>query len=226
MIKERPILMSAPMVRAILAGRKTQTRRLVKSKNDINAYDSVDVLSKEEYNEYVATEFNAKVVAKKPMALFFKNFINDLDIECPYGNVGDRLWVRETFAESATGGFVYRADDTDDNWMRRCWGKFAWTPSIHMPRRASRILLEITNVRIERLQNISRDDCIAEGIYEYQDGNYFYSPENGGYGSPYAAYKALINKINGAETWDRNPWVWVVEFKVIEVKGGCDETNS
>lgn len=244
MIKERPILMSAPMVRAILAGRKTQTRRLVKSRNDLSHYNKAFVLSKDEYNKDVATEFNAKVVAKKPMALFFKNFINGLDVECPYGNVGDRLWVRESYKRWCIDG----TDTTEDGWwsvryrsdnniQKHCatWDCCAtydspseagcckepdrWKPSIHMPRWASRILLEITGLRVERLRDISRDDCIAEGIYEYQDGNYFYDSEHGGYGSPYAAYKELINKINGPETWDRNPWVWVVEFKVIEVKG-------
>lgn len=220
MIKERPILMSAPMVRAILEDRKTQTRRKVgldKFCSRVPDGFKIEYFVEEESEEWLA-------ISNDESGEFPAGF--NPWIKCPYGTVGDRLWVRETFAESATGGFVYRADDTDDNWMRRCWGKFAWTPSIHMPRRASRILLEITNVRIERLQNISRDDCIAEGIYEYQDGNYFYSPENGGYGSPYAAYKALINKINGAETWGRNPWAWVIEFKVLEVKGGSDEAKT
>ena len=107
--------MSAPMVQAILEGRKTQTRRIVKSKSDLNHYNKVFVLSRDEYNNDVAPEFKEKVVAKKPMALFFRNFINDLDIECPYGNVRERLWVRETFFEAyndrflPTGEYCYAA---------------------------------------------------------------------------------------------------------------------
>lgn len=228
MIKERPILMSSPMVRAILAGQKTQTRRLVKSRNDLSRYNKVFVLSKDEYNKDVATEFKVKVVAKKPMALFFRNFINDLDIECPYGNVRERLWVRETFFEAyndrflPTGeycyaathqGYVYVLDEDGGIKINKDGSD------------ASRILLEITGIRAERLQDISEDDAIAEGILF--DGDYElwwdYQREQWICVDPIDSYKSLICKINGPETWERNPWVWVVEFKVIEVKGSSHD---
>lgn len=250
MIKERPILMSAPMVQAILEGRKTQTRRIVKSKSDLNYYHKVFLLSKDEYNKDVATEFKVKVVAKKPMALFFKNFINDLDVECPYGNVGDRLWVRESYKRWCIDG----TDTTEDGWwsvryrsdnniQKHCasWDCCAtydspseagcekepdrWEPSIHMPRWASRILLEITGIRVERLQDISEDDAIAEGILFNGDYELWwdYQREQWICVDPIDSYKSLICKINGPETWEKNPWVWVVEFRVIEVKGGSHD---
>lgn len=244
MIKERPILMSAPMVRAILESRKTQTRRIVKSKSDLNHYNKAFVLSRDEYNNDVAPEFKEKIVAKKPMALFFRNFINDLDIECPYGNVGERLWVRETFFEAyndrflPTGEYCYAANhqgyvcvlDEDGGIKTNKDGSDAspWKPSIHMPRKASRILLEITGIRIERLQDISEDDAIAEGILFNGDYELWwdYQREQWICVDPIDSYKSLICKINGPETWEKNPWVWVVEFKVIEVKGGSHENDA
>ena len=250
MIKERPILMSAPMVRAILDRQKTQTRRIVKSKNDLSRYTKAVVISKEEYNEEIAPELCTKIVAKKPMALFARRGINNLDIECPYGNVGDRLWVRESFKKWCIDGtdtiedgwwtVRYRADN---NIRKHCatWDCCAtddsptevgcvkaparWTPSIHMPRWASRILLEITAIRVERLQDISDDDAIAEGILFNGDYDLWwdYQREQWICVDPIDSYKSLICKINGPETWERNPWVWVVEFKVREMKGGSHE---
>lgn len=241
MIKERPILMSAPMVNAILEGRKTQTRRIVKSKSDLNHYNKVFVLSRDEYNNDVASEFKEKVVAKKPMALFFRNFINNLDIECPYGNIGDRLWVRETFFEvyndrfQPTGKYCYAAThqgyvsvlDYDGSIKINKDGSDAspWKPSIHMPRKASRIFLEITGICVERLQEISEDDAIAEGILFNGDYDLWwdYQREQWICVDPIDSYKSLICKINGPDTWVKNPWVWVVKFKVIEVKGGSHD---
>jgi hypothetical protein len=242
MIKERPILMSAPMVRAILEGRKNQTRRIVKSKNNVHGYNSVSLVSKEEYNDEIAPELEGNVVAKKPMALFYRGPINDLDIECPYGNLGDRLWVRESFKKWCIDGtdtvedgwwtVRYRADNniqehcatwdccaTDDSPTEVGCEKEPdiWTPSIHMPRWASRILLEITGIRVERLQDISWDDCLSEGILQKQEHDYtvYFDYLKNDYlaSNPKESYQSLINKINGPETWEQNPWVWVVEFR-------------
>lgn len=191
-MKERPILFSAPMVRAILEGRKTQTRRVVKPPKWSDA-DEIFFIG----NDSIA-------VPDDDHADYF--------IACPYGQPGDRLWVRETFRlfdSSECGCYdlcnclryhgrpVYRATADD--------GESKWTPSIHMPRWASRILLEITGVRVERLQDISESDCCAEGC-----------------GSPITRdlkkpqFMALWQSINGPDSWDANPWVWVVEFKVLK----------
>jgi hypothetical protein len=198
-IKERPLLFNAEMVRAILDGRKTQTRRAVKAM-------ALDWLENSKFiPEYVASPDN------------------DM---CPNGKIGDQIWVRETFSAMGdnTGHALpiyYRADGDDG---------FAWTPSIHMPRWASRIQLEITNVRIERLQDIGEDDAEAEGIEginqptggdDYQDywRDYGVNKKDAdGWpwftGDPIASFKSLWNSIY--KNWDSNPWVWVIEFKVIK----------
>ena len=153
-MKERPILFSAPMVRAILDGRKTMTRRILT----------------ERHGEY-----------------------------CPYGHPGDFLWVRETFYNSRMDNSMpthYRADNQDEDFQ------LIWNPSIFMPRWASRILLEITAVRVERLQKISEDDARAEGV----------SPETVG---PFSELWDSINRKPG-RTWADNPFVWVIEFKRIK----------
>jgi hypothetical protein len=192
-MKERPILFSGPMVRAILAGTKTQTRRVVKPRFLWPIRTRTGL---------TADEHQADIEA-------IVSF-------CPYGVPGDRLWVRETFCvfpEDAPDGMgqnvYYRADphnlsDTALQTMQRNGVK--WRPSIFMPRSASRILLEITDVRVERLQAISGPDCWAEGI------------EAAGwdcerYGSVVECYRDLWEKINGAGSWDANPWVWVVLFR-------------
>jgi len=194
-IKERPILFSAPMVRAILDGRKTVTRRPVKGAGLKWLEDFTP--------EYVADPANSL---------------------CPYGKPGDRLWVRETcfnndyrqagvpVEERADVDLVYRADPLPD-WEGE-ESLITWRPSIHMPRWASRILLEITDVRVERLQDISRADIRAEGLQ--------CPPELGGddvspnYRDWYpAAWRQLWESINGADSWNANPWVWVVEFKRV-----------
>lgn len=168
---EHPILFSAPMVQAILEGRKTQTRRTVKG-------DPLLLLLSGHSAEEV---------------------LND---KIPYGNPGDRLWVRETWTKwrhKFGEDFLYRADFENGK------NGHIWKPSIHMPRVASRITLLITGIRVERLHDITEADAVAEGC---QSG--------GDWGcAPTIQFEKLWESINGRESWDENPWVWVIEFKKL-----------
>ena len=209
-MKERPILFNADMVNAILDGRKTQTRRIVKPTKDRNG--SGCHLAPCE----IAGEVNG----------------GDYGLS-PYGQPGDRLWVREThgYKIRSVGGtphesIVYRASEPD---AVRCYGSngeelpMKWKPSIFMPRRHSRITLEIVSVRVERLQHISEADAIAEGIELPENGtyrDYGVKPEDNE-GHDYCntavdSYRTLWQKINGLDSWAANPWVWVVELKRVE----------
>ncbi|WP_350648664.1 hypothetical protein [Pseudomonas sp. HY13-MNA-CIBAN-0226] len=199
-IKERPILFSAPMVRAILEGQKTVTRREVKKRA------ALDCLAAGFEPAFLALPGNADL--------------------CPYGKPGDRLWVRETFNRTNPGGesgiYYYRADGK----FPKCigGGRFtsveSWKPSIHMPRAASRILLEVAAVRVERLQDISEEQAIAEGC-QALEGCKWHTFEEAAAGVPMHdhtaldAFEALWEGINGEESWASNPWVWVVEFKQV-----------
>lgn len=198
-MKERPIIFSAPMVRAILEGRKTQTRR--------NLY----VLRR-------ATRFSCVDDRYAPPTVRIINGFPDTPVgQCwqmsdwRKTRVGDRLWVRETFGylhefyvdAPASGEVIYRADGEGPE--NRNGDQ--WRPSIHMPRWASRIALEVTGVRVERLQEISQADCIAEGIPESTNGFLHHVV---------ADYRKLWSSINGPDSWDANPWVWVVAFRRLQ----------
>jgi len=254
-MKERPILYSTPMVEAILSDRKTKTRRVVKGLEESKDFG------------YTFREIN------NGFAIF--DGILPTGINCPYGKVGDRLWVREktriiSWTEEGEVMFEY-ADGTKSEWvnlyseeqdpdgdkymewweryslrleklgatqdeegnMIRDGFEFPWKPSIHMPRAASRILLEITDLRCERLQDISESDAIAEGV-EWCGGDDNLSQGNTNgidagwvnymetekfdslFVSPISSFQSLWESINGHESWKQNPWVWVIEFKSIE----------
>lgn len=191
-MKERPIFFSGEMVRAILDGRKTQTRRVLKPQPE--GRESQQFSGIAEAREYLGPKNHGKYGA-----YFGWDFI-----PCPYGRPGDRLWVRETWAYEWEGsgcpdddGILYRA--TDPGWDDNETG-LRWRPSIHMPREFSRITLEITGVRAERLQDISNSDALAEGCP---------SPDI----HPREWFVALCQSINGPDLWDANPWVWVIEFQ-------------
>ncbi len=210
-IKERPILLSAPMVRAILEGRKTVTRRAIKVQPHIDASGNFCVGS----SNYGQDGYG------KPVT---KHFVNGC---CPYGKPGDRLWVRETFIDLRGTGVEHRPDPdgllqryayaadcrpgSHSDEARKDFG-LKYKPSIHMPRAACRILLEITEVRVERVQDISRADIRAEGLQcppELASDDV--SPN---YRDWYpAAWRELWDSTGG--NWDANPWVWVVEFKWV-----------
>lgn len=179
-MKERPILFSGAMVRAILEGRKTQTRRVVKY---------VPALGEpEEWCHRFS--FGSDPIIFNP------------EHHCKYGAVGERLWVRETWADCGDKTAVMRAD------CSVLVPGVRWRPSIHMPRWASRITLEIIGVRVERLQDISDEDAMAEGCQAE------IIPPN--FQSYRAGYATLWDAINGPGAWDKNPWVWVIEFKWVE----------
>jgi hypothetical protein len=204
-VRERPILMSGPMVRAVLADQKTQTRRVVSAKR--------------------VTAAGIRGVVGGTGPAFGPS---------PYGDAGDRLWLRETFALTKRNGtfcdslmrggprgivgqrdggraIEYAADE-------RISPSPYWLPSIHMPRWASRITLEITNVRVERLVGISEADAVAEGAADRVGGAMIKSEEFG-MTMPVAVYQfaGLWNRINAKRGygWDVNPWVWVLEFKRV-----------
>lgn len=191
-MREHPILFSAPMVRSLLAGTKTQTRRVVRK------------LPLRLNRETNAIEVDTANIENGRFAKL---------IPCPYGQPGDRLWVRETFCKiiGQSGGWIetdYRATYNHGYRLGDTLGlKKRWTPSIHMPRDASRITLEVTGVRVERLHDISPNDCIAEGAWPIAHR------ELGRGHEAVAAYQALWESINGPGSWDANPWVWVVEFR-------------
>lgn len=207
MNNERPIIFNTQMVRAILDGMKTQTRRIVKPQP----------YCEESIGGVYGPVVRGHVVTPQEWAVWFP---------CKLCKPGDRLWVRETFS-SHIGNFgesieyAYRATHDDR------YGP--WKPSIHMPREASRILLEVTDIRVERLKGISEEDAIAEGIsrvpFRPDDGwpicdGYMVGKDDGVTSldtSATKAYKKLWESLYGQGSWDLNPWVWVVEFKVISV---------
>jgi hypothetical protein len=210
-MKDRPILFSAPMVRAILDGRKTQTRRrVVKSFRTMIPAMGVELDC-------------VKDLDGQPSRL---DLAPDNWEICPYGVPGDRLWVRETWAAPHDCDHLKPKEIPEGtrihymaSWEGPCG--LLRRPSIFIPRWASRITLEVVNVRVERLQDISdrgaSNDCTAEGVFhcgmdvprfEQWSGDGFNSSEKW-------MYRTLWNKINGAGAWDKNPWVWVLEFKRI-----------
>jgi len=196
-MKERPIIFSSPMVKAILEGRKTMTRRPVKPQPDKEC-DSV---------------------IQEPDGRFFFRYGGIL--HCPYGIPGDRLWVRETWAPISMGGAItdhlhYKATPNEGLFLNEnnIWQETPMLPWLHkwespifMPHWASRITLEIMNVRVERLQEITESDAIKEGCYcGIGAGNWRDSKH---------VFEDLWNSIYGNEAWDKNPWVWVIEFRRI-----------
>lgn len=223
MTKERPILFSAPMVRALLDGRETQTRRVVKP-------------------QYACQRVTWGCRGGQGFGFFFSGHEGDDDgvngfIKCPYGQPGDRLWVRETWAVKQLGSkpmppVQYRADYKGPYSEIRPFGNpdYKWRPSIHMPRWASRITLEIVSVRVERVKDISEEDAKAEGVERFtKDGKLmkFWAgdpSENKDVPpctwqdmprSAREAYAALWDSINGAGSWASNPWCWVLEFRRV-----------
>lgn len=219
-IKERPILFSAPMVRAVLDGRKTVTRRALNAQALKNIGYGVQLGECHELPSEGPLHPNS--------VSYYNNF-------CPFGQIGDRLYVRETCfindyreaavpeGERADCEIHYRADGVPD--FEGEEELIRWRPSIHMPRWASRILLEITDVRVERLQDISESQAIAEGIvgvaFRPDDGwpictGYMVGPDDGKSKLETTAAKAFegLWTSTGGD-WEANPWVWVVEFKRV-----------
>lgn len=230
-MKERPILFSGEIVRAILSGRKTQTRRVIKPQPiDV---DLVEILcnGKVHYRRPV----NDKMLeeAESLPEYSTRSVVAGLIEHCPFGTIGDRLWVRETFwiayypnkDDDFPGGCLYRADKDVEEGIKSVGG-VNWCPSIHMPRWASRIMLEITNVRVERVQDISEEDATKEGFIGEACNHTYTDPPgcctdcmNTGFIEPPSMGFAMtwdsIYKQRGYG-WYANPWVWVIEFKVVQ----------
>lgn len=232
MSKEIPILFSTPMVQAILEGRKTMTRRIIKSQPIIDE-DSGFVFDAKYKTSYKNDSLHVP---------WTEGFIDD---HCPYGIAEDVLWVRESWAEpvlfdGAEPDYLYRADGEI---QRHSGGK--WKPSIHMPKIASRIWMQVTNIRIEQLKDITVPDIVKEGVRYAWDNQmkmydvspYFklgidnsalsFMPENWKKLNVEDLSKELLKAhwaelwcdINGRESWDANPWLWVVEFKILSTTG-------
>lgn len=187
-VRERPILFSGDMVKAILDYRKTQTRRVMRPQPWTHLDTGELWLGEYRLDDVLVDRVGA----------------------CKY-RVGDRLWVRETFCDNGGGEYEYKATSLSV--------AGSWAPSIYMPRAASRITLEITRVRFERLQDIALADVEAEGVQL----NHYYCDESGGaFGhrcEPVERFKELWDKINGKRaSWESNPWVWVITFKLLEEK--------
>lgn len=233
-MKERQIIFSAPMVRAILEGRKTQTRRVVDARWQHFA-------SACQLPESVDTERGEMTFPGRDSGSFLFHYGIPLrdgawqPVRCPYGQPGDRLWVREAFRLCADADSI-PPRETDAGY--RVWYEAAaphqpgfgkLRPGMFMPRWASRITLEIVSVRVERLQDMEGQapyegecDALAEGVnsIHHGDGCYYYSafrdePHPKNWCDPTDAFRELWESINGPGSWDANPWVWVIEFKAV-----------
>lgn len=198
-MKERPILFSAPMVRAILAGTKTQTRRVLPTMTTLGR---VEYPGRRDHKGYSHVNW-----------LDTPDGIAAAVRECRHGQPGDRLWVRETFSHFERNDQLKRGAEIFYRADGECLELEPWRPSIHMPRWASRITLEIISVRVERLKDISDADARDEGAEPRQPvyASGIYIP-----GQYRLGFRDLWQSINGAGSWTANPWVWVVEFKRVE----------
>ena len=246
-IKKRPIPFSADMVRALIQDYhnpgmcKNQTRRT----RGLNRFNDFPPHLKEkgwEIQEFIEAEPGLWLAVSKDDEGDFPDVDFNPWVRCPYGKVGDRLWVRETFFEvydeqfRPTGKYCYAAThqgyvnvlDNDGGIKINKDGSDAspWKPCIHMPRKASRILLEITEIRIERLQKITSTDARKEGIehitldeYDFLGLWRDYTGKSTGFISPINSFFSLWEKIKGSGSVDLNPWVWVIKFKVLTING-------
>lgn len=228
-MKERGMIFNSEMVRAILDGRKTQTRRIMKN---------------QPAGDYPDTP--ALIRSVDGGFQWYGHYGESSIFNCPFGAVGDRIWVRETwgvvsheldedgriqpwspdrpataihempFGNGYYSGHAIYAADGEFTWGDED-GRSCWKPSIHMPRAACRTLLEVTGVRVERLNSISQEDAQAEGM-ELTGWRPTYSdPDSGGeVWTPYDNFAQLWESIYGEESWKSNPWVWVIEFKRLE----------
>lgn len=201
-MKERPIIFSGEMVKAILEDRKTQTRRIVKPQ----PYQD-GIFDKKRIILYKGHE-------REQWCWFISDgSLRNYDLRfCPYGKIGDRLWIRETWQTAGGKTVTYRAD-----WDRtkiKTSDLIKWKPSIHMPRWASRITLEITDIRVERLQEISEWDCLKEGVVIDKDCE----NEEQKLKSALVSFLELWDSINEKRGygWDTNCWVWVISFRRLK----------
>ncbi len=213
-MKESPVLFNSDMVRAILEGRKTETRRVIKDQPNYNL-------------KYGQTH---------------KDLERNILRRCPYGQPGDQLWVRETFCpypEESTGRIYYRASHETQRDRAKTNTKlpkhlYNWKPSIYMPRTASRITLEITEIQVERVQDITEEEALAERVEYRTDGMFGAETGNKGYVDYHKMFSTqkhpslCVHKKTAKESfhslwdsiyknWDDNPWVFVIKFKRIEV---------
>ena len=210
-MKERGMIFNGEMVRAILDGRKTQTRRIMKVQPKPSKSRPGDFWFSSKKLESMV-HVSDLVPGNSPIAgchLFFQEHC------CPFGKIGDRIWVRETWAEAGAGApdlKLYRANYPShvptqyENFPPA--DEIRWTPSIHMPRWASRILLEITDVRVEKLASVSDEDAGKEG-YPADSSPY------GGSMDKWLWFRQLWDGIYPEQSFKHNPWVWVIEFKVV-----------
>ncbi|WP_410680852.1 hypothetical protein [Citrobacter braakii] len=245
-MKERGMIFNGEMVRAILDDRKTQTRRIMAIQpehSELGLRRVIDSKNGRDNGKYFWSQSDACGLKMRSKVF-----------GCPYGEVGDRIWVRETWAtlgnedgccvdwndnlckgDERAAARIYRASCEQRPGDYGLWSipdnaywkpdteneKFegAWRPSIHMPRWASRILLEITNVRVERLNAIREEDATAEGVPRagglLPDYPGTFLTPNGDFATAKVAFQRLWESIYGEENWQANPWVWVIEFKVV-----------
>jgi hypothetical protein len=239
-VKKRPILFGKEMILAILAGRKTQTRRIMKEPWRISLPMTIrgdwpfqgtwaaPGIYEAHHNKYGAVSVkatsNEKMLGIKPA---------EFEWVCPYGQVGDHLRVRESLREGDDGVWVYAADnepvgcDRVDEGAMLTWAhhkEASHCSSIHMPLWASRITLEVTEVHVERVNDISDEDAMSEGVYEWykavqlpHEGWSYWSPQHGSGAA--SKFKELWNSINGTRpgcSWADNPWVWAIAFKRVK----------
>ncbi len=205
-MKTKPILFSTPMVQAILKGRKTQTRRIIPEKIIDDYYN---------YDEYCNMVMPSDIPCTRT---YEKEFYLE---RCKY-SINDILWVRETFQHTKclnlhpsddNYGYIYKADSQPwedyENWK--------WKPSIFMPKEATRIFLKVTDIRVERLHDISESDIKNEGvIWSHPFANEKDCSDFAKFSNYYDLWKELWVKINGLESWDENSFVWVYEFERTE----------
>ena len=223
-MKERPIMFSGPMVRAILEGRKTMTRRVVKPVGNDGGFVLLD--HGNGYWPYRSDDGESSMHTVKKGNKLYQN---ETPHSCPYGQAGDQLWVREAFS----GPHCMDASDGCKAVPPSKWGDCSriwywadgnptegdWTrprPSIHMPRWTSRILLEVTAVRVERLNDISQRDAIAEGAPPSHPSIDRVSSEFGYQDFSRSWFGQLWESINGPGSWAANPWVWAISFRMVQ----------
>ena len=191
-MNEKPIIFQGWGVRAILDDRKTQTRRLIKPQ------PQGSVVAEIETNDGVA---------------FYNPVGKRLYAKCPYGKPGDRLWVRETWAKAGPESiqpYVYREEwlgDPQDCYVYDIYEEVKWKPSIHMPRAASRLILEITDIRVERVQDISPHEILCEGV-----GVKGWDSDD----VLFAKWIEAWDSIHGPGAWERKDWVWAITFRRLD----------